>query len=189
MNTTQHKDRTKTLLKKGVYIGALATIIGTLGKMSGKRLLPSMSIGLITALGATTLISSPAHAISESSVQAYASAMSNAANSKNIGQVARLVSNEAIISLTRNGKTANLDKNNYLQLLQTSWAKSTNYHYDIAISDIIVSGNQARAQVITTETWLEDGKPVKLITTSRVTLSSVGGSAVLLRSVSQVAIN
>lgn len=189
MKQKQHSHRTKNLLKKGASIGALTAIIGTLGKISGRRLMPSMGIGLITALGATALITSPAYALSESSVQAYANAMNAAANSKNIGQISRLISDEAIIQLTRNGKTANLDKNGYLQQLQKSWAKSTNYHYSISISDIVVAGNQARAQVITTETWTEDGRPVKLVTTSRATLSSVGGNAVLLRSVSQVTIN
>lgn len=183
------KNDKKTYLKTGMKIGAFATAIAAVTKLPMNKVSRSMGLGLMAALGAATLISAPAHAISESSVQAYAAAMNQAANSQNIGQISRLISDEVIISLTRNGKTANLDKNGYLQLLQKSWAKSDNYRYNIGISDVVITGNQARAQVETTETWTENGKPVKLITTSRATLSESGSNAVLIRSVSQVTIN
>ena len=183
------KNNKKTYLKTGMKIGAFATAIAAITKLSMNKVSRSMGLGLVAALGAATLISAPAHAISEASVQAYAAAMNQAANSQNIGQISRLISDEVIISLTRNRKTANLDKNGYLQLRQKIWAKSTNYRYNIRISDVVIAGNQARAQVVTTETWIENDKPVKLITTSRATLSESGSNAVLLRSVSQVTIN
>lgn len=181
--------KNKPLFNKSIKIGALAATISAIGKLSGKSLAQSMSLGLITALGASVFISAPAHALSESSVQSYASAMTQAANSQNIGQISQLIADEAIISVTRAGKTANLDKHGYLQLLQKNWAKSKNYRYDIRISDVLVTGNQARAQFIATETWTEDGKSVKIVTTSRATLSQSGANAVLLRSVSQVSID
>lgn len=182
------KNNTKIHLKTGIKI-AFITAVAVITKFSMSKISHSMGFGLVAVLGVCTLVGVPAYAISESSVQAYATAMNQAANSQNIGKISQLISDDAIISLTRNGKTANLNKNGYLQLLQKSWAKSTDYHYKIRLSDIIVAGNQARAQGITTETWMENDKPVKLVTTSKVTLSESGKNAVLLRSVSQVAIN
>lgn len=182
------KQRPTGRLKTALKVGALTAVIGTLGKLTGNRLSRSLGVGLAVAIGVTA-ISTQAHAISDASIKSYAAAMNSAANSQNIGQISRLISDEVIISMTRNGKTANLDKNAYLQLLQKSWAKSKNYRYHIAISDVVITGNQARAQVVTTETWLEEGKPVKITTTSRATLSDAGENAVLLRSVSQVVID
>lgn len=184
---TQHNK--KHLIKKGMAVGALTAAIGAAGKLTGKPLSHSVGLGLALALGASTFISAPAYAISESSVQAYAAAMNQAANSQNIGQISRLIADDAIIKMTRNGNSADLSKTAYLQYLQKSWAKSKNYRYDIRISDVVLVGGQARAQVVTTETWTEDGNPVRLVTTSKVTLTESGASTVLLRSSAQVVIN
>ncbi len=126
--------------------------------------------------------------ITESSVQSYASAMKQAANSKNVSQIANLVADDALISLSRKGKTTSLDKQAYLKLLQDSWATTTNYHYDINITNVVTSGEQAKADVNTIETWTKDGKQTTLSTAARATLKSGASNAVLLRAVAQVTI-
>jgi len=156
---------------------------------SAKRALYGMSIVTAGALAATTMMSAQAAPITESAVTGYASAMKNAANSQNIAQVATLVSDDALISLSRKGKTTSLDKDAYLKLLQRSWEQTQNYRYDISISNIVTSGDQAKADVKTVETWTRDGQNVSFVTSSRVTLASGSGNAVLLRAVSQVTIN
>ena len=127
-------------------------------------------------------------AINEAAVQNYATQMKQAANSKNVSKVSSLVADEALISLSRRGKTTSLDKSAYLKLLQDSWSKSTNYSYDISISNIVISGEQAKADVKTVETWVRDGQQRTMSTTSRATLKSDNNNAVLLRAVSQVTI-
>ncbi len=140
-------------------------------------------------IASSILLASPAYAISEASVMNFANAMNRAANSQNIGQISRLIDDNAVISLTKQNKTMTLDKNGYLQLLQKSWANSTNYQYQIHISDIVISGGQARAQVSTTESWIKDGKKVTLNSNARTTLGDAGNDAVLLRSVMQITVN
>lgn len=127
-------------------------------------------------------------AINEAAVQNYATQMKQAANSKNVSKVSSLVADEALISLSRRGKTTSLDKSAYLKLLQDSWSKSSNYSYDISISNIVISGEQAKADVKTVETWVKDGEQRTMSTTSRATLKSDNNNAVLLRAVSQVTI-
>lgn len=127
-------------------------------------------------------------AISEAAVQSYAAQMKQAANSKNVNKVSSLVADEALISLSRRGKTTSLDKAAYLKLLQDSWAKSSNYTYDISIANVVISGEQAKADVKTVETWVKDGQQRTMSTTSRATLKSDNNNAVLLRAVSQVTI-
>lgn len=182
---TQHNNL-KTFIKKGIVINTLNAAIHTIAP-SHQRWYYALGFGL--ALGGLAFTSVSAHAMSESSVQAYVVAMNQAANSQNIGQISRLIADDAIIKMTRNGVSADLGKTAYLQHLQKSWAKATGYHYDIRISDIVVMGNRASAQVVTTESWTEDGVAVKLITTSKITLSESGSNAILLRSSSQVVIN
>lgn len=126
--------------------------------------------------------------INEAAVQNYAAQMKQAANSKNVSKVSSLVADEALISLSRRGKTTSLDKSAYLKLLQDSWSKSSNYSYDISISNIVISGEQAKADVKTVETWVRDGQQRTMSTTSRATLKSDNNNAVLLRAVSQVTI-
>ena len=184
------KHHTRNMLKKTATASVLTAALGTLGKLTGKPLGKGLSLGLfVGALGVQTLITAPAYAISESDITRFATNMSQAAKSQNIAQISRLIADDAIISLSRNGKTTSLDKEGYLQLLQKSWAKASNYRYHIDVTNIVVAGNQARAQIITTETWTQDGKPVTIKTVSRATLSQVGNNAVLLRSVGQVTVD
>src|SRR5699024_8878290 len=97
-------------------------------------------------------------AINEAAVQNYATQMKQAANSKNVSKVSNLVAEEALISLSRRGRTTSLDKAAYLKLLQDSWSKSSNYSYDISISNVVITGEQAKADVKTVETWVKDGQ-------------------------------
>ena len=127
-------------------------------------------------------------AINEAAVQNYATQMKQAANSKNVSKVSNLVADEALISLSRRGRTTSLDKAAYLKLLQDSWSKSSNYSYDISISNVVITGEQAKADVKTVETWVKDGQQRTMSTTSRATLKSDDNNAVLLRAVSQVTI-
>lgn len=127
-------------------------------------------------------------AINEAAVQNYATQMKQAANSKNVSKVSNLVADEALISLSRRGRTTSLDKAAYLKLLQDSWSKSSNYGYDISISNVVITGEQAKADVKTVETWVKDGQQRTMSTTSRATLKSDNNNAVLLRAVSQVTI-
>lgn len=136
----------------------------------------------------TTVMTAPAYAMSESAVQRFASHLNSAANAQNIGMVSRVIDDNAVISLTRKGSTITLDKNGYLQLLQKSWAGASDYRYDIHITDIVITGNQARANVITTESWMKDGRRITFKARSRATLSYVGGNAMLLRAVSHVTV-
>ncbi|OOS07762.1 protein of unknown function [Moraxella cuniculi DSM 21768] len=184
------KSGTRNFFKKAAAASVLTGTLGLVGKLAGKPISKGLSLGLfVGALGVQSLITTNAYAISESDINRYASAISSAANAQNIAQVSRLIADDAIISLSRNGKTSSLDKEGYLQLLQKSWAKSTGYQYRIDISDIVTTGNQARAQVVTTETWTQDGKPITVKTVSRATLSQTGNNTVLLRSVAQVTID
>lgn len=152
-------------------------------------LIKSASITAVAALASTAAISAQAATMSQSLVQNYASSMKTAANNKSISQVARLVSDDALISLSRKGKSTSLDKDAYLKLLQDSWNQTSNYRYDISIDNIVITGDQAKANVNTTESWVKDGNNVSFVTTSRVTLTLSTGNAVLLRAVSQVTIN
>ena len=156
---------------------------------TAKRSLHRMGVLSAGALAATAMMSAQAAPITESAVTGYANAMKSAANSQNIGQVATLVSDDALISLSRKGKTTSLDKDAYLKLLQSSWGQTQGYRYDITVNNVVIAGDQAKADVKTIETWTKDGQQVSFVTSSRVTLTSNAGNAVLLRAVSQVTIN
>ena len=162
-------------------------------KLWGKGLLAllmkSASVTAIMAAASTMTISAQAATMTESLVQNYVAAMKSAANSQNTNQVARLVSDDALISMSRKGKSTSLDKDAYLKLLQNSWSNTSNYRYDINVDNIVITGEQAKANVTTNESWVKDGQKVSFVTTSRVTLTLSTGNAVLLRAVSQVAIN
>lgn len=152
-----------------------------------KNKLNKIGLGL---LGAGLFIHTSAYAINETQTQNFARLMSVSANQQNIGQIAGLIDDNAVISLTRQNKTTTLDKNAYLQLLQKGWAESKGYHYHIQVNDVVISGDQAKAQVIITETWTnKDGKKVTLKSNSRATLVQSGNNAILLRMVSQVSVN
>jgi hypothetical protein len=152
-------------------------------------LLKSASMTAIVATASIMSISAQAATMTEALVQNYAAAMKASANSQNINQVARLVSDDALISMSRKGKSTSLDKEAYLKLLQSSWNNTSNYRYDISVDNVVISGGQAKANVTTNESWVKDGQQVSFVTTSRVTLALSTGNAVLLRAVSQVAIN
>ena len=172
-------------MKKRWETGLLALLIKSTSIITVK----SISIVTIAVVASSFAISAQAATMTDSLVQNYASAMKSAANSKNISQVARLVSDDALISLSRKGKSTSLDKEAYLKLLQTGWNQTSNYRYEISINNIVTTGEQAKANVTTTESWVKDGQNVSFVTNSRVTLTVATGNAVLLRAVSQVTID
>lgn len=144
------------------------------------------AMGLASAVAVTT----PAYAqITESAIIAYAQDMQKAANARNIGHIARLLSDDIVVSLSRQGKgTATMDKSGYLDLLQKSWTQADNYRYTIEINNIVITGDTAKAQVLTTETWTKNNKSTKITTSSRATFAINEGRVLLLRSVSQVTV-
>lgn len=152
-------------------------------------LIKSTSVAVAVAAVSTISVTAQAATMTEDLVQNYIAAMKSSANSRNINQVARLVSDDALISLSRKGKSTSLDKDAYLKLLQSSWNDTSNYNYDISVDNIVVTGTQAKANVTTNESWVKNGQRVSFVTTSRVTLTLATGNAVLLRAVSQVTIN
>ena len=152
-------------------------------------LIKGAGVAAVVAIASTVSISAQAAPMTEALVQNYASAMKSSANSRNVSQVARLVSDDALISLSRKGKSTSLDKDAYLKLLQNSWNDTSNYRYDISVDNIVITGEQAKANVTTNESWVKDGQTVSFVTTSRVTLTLSTGNAVLLRAVSQITIN
>lgn len=170
--------------KTAVALGVGAGVWQGIKKLSKTGIRPAALAGI---LGLTT-ITAPAYAMSEQTVRSFASMMSAAANSQNIGSVSRLIDDNAVISLTRKNNTVTLDKNAYLQLLQKSWAGVSDYRYDITITDVVVTGNQARANLVMRESWIKDGKRIVFTTQSRATFSESSGNVVLLRAVSQATI-
>lgn len=176
-----------TVMKKSTVLFATSCILAVVygSKKWLKKPVFSKALGV---LGVAVVATAPAYAISEQSMQAYAVAMKASANAQNIGQIGKLIDDGAVIAISRHGKTSTLDKNAYLQLLQKAWAGSTNYHYDIKISDIVVAGDQVRAVVDTVESWEKDGKKTTVNTTSKATLVQAGSDMILLRAVSQIAI-
>lgn len=152
-------------------------------------LIKSTSVAVVVAAVSTISVTAQAATMTEDLVQNYISAMKSSANSRNINQVSRLVSDDALISLSRKGKSTSLDKDAYLKLLQSSWNDTSNYNYDISVDNIVITGTQAKANVTTNESWTKNGQRVNFVTTSRVTLTLATGNAVLLRAVSQVTIN
>ena len=144
-------------------------------------------VAIVAAAGFGTSAAQAA-TITEATVQNYAAVMKQAANSQNINQVSNLVADEALISLSRRGKTTSLDKPAYLKLLQDSWSGANNYSYDISISNVVISGDQAKADVRTTESWLKGGRQTTITTSSRATLKADTNNAILLRAVAQVTI-
>lgn len=126
--------------------------------------------------------------ISEGDIEQFAQQMHQSANSKSIAQVSRLISDDALISISRRGATSTLDKSSYLNLLQTNWAKATDYHYTIRINNVISTGNQAKADIVTTEVITENGKMLNMTTTSRATFSQTPKGLVLSRAISQLTI-
>ena len=73
-------------------------------------LMKSASVTAIVAAASTMTISAQAATMTEALVQNYATAMKSAANSQSLNQVARLVSDDALISMSRKGKSTRHDK-------------------------------------------------------------------------------
>ena len=151
--------------------------------------LKGATAGALVAAVSAVSVSAQAASMTEDLVQNYADAMRSAANSQDINKVSALVSDEALISLSRKGKSTSLDKDGYLKLLQRSWNQTSDYQYNISVDNVVTSGSQAKANVNTVERWVKDGKNVSFVTSSRVTLTLATGNAVLLRAVSQVTID
>lgn len=156
--------------------------------LTAKQMLKYALIGSVATAGIGLMsVTAQAAAPNQADVNRYASAMKQAANSKNISGVSRLIDNDAIIIINRNGQ-ANLNKDAYLKLLQKSWQSSSNYHYDIDVQDVVIVGDEAKAIIKTVERFEKDGQPVLHTTISRTTLSLVNNSPTLLKAVSQVSI-
>lgn len=176
-----------TLMKKFTALLAVGTTLA--GVYGSKKWLKKPVFGqVLGTLAMAVVATAPAYAITPETAQSYAVAMKASANAQNIGQIAKLIDDGAVISITRQGKTSTLDKDAYLQLLQKSWAGATNYRYDITMSDVVIVDNQARAVVNTVESWEKDGKKISLNTSSKATLVQLGDNAILLRAVSQIAV-
>lgn len=126
--------------------------------------------------------------INDAQLQQFSAAMTAAANAKNINQISRLVADDALISVSRKGKTSTLNKSTYLNLLQNNWSKATQYRYSMDISNVVHVGEQAKADVVTTEIIVEPTQSIRLVTTSRATLSEIDNRIVLSRAISQLAI-
>ncbi|WP_230657678.1 DUF4440 domain-containing protein [Psychrobacter sp. I-STPA10] len=160
-------------------------------KFLSAQLLRKVITGAVLAAPLVFFVSTASHAagIDEASVQSYAAAMKQAANSKNIAKVGSLVSDgDVIIRLNRNKIETVLDKAKYLQLLQSSWDQTTNYRYDISVSNIVISGNLAIADVYTVESWVKDGQPKTVKTSATVKLVNEDGKAKLFRAVAKVTV-
>lgn len=172
--------RAKLLDKRPVGKRLAGSVLGRALKYAFIGSVAGAGIGLMTT-------TAQAAAPSKADVNQYAAAMKQAANSKNIGAVGRLIADDAIIVINRNGQ-ANLNKDAYLKLLQKSWQSSNNYRYDINVQDVIIAGDEAKATIKTVERFEKDGKPVTHTTISRTTFSLVNNNATLLKAVSQVTI-
>lgn len=164
--------------------------LAILGSIKYRHKLKGLLMGSAVAVGTLASVQASA-AIDETAVHNFAAAIEKAANAKNINQIARLIGDDAIISMSRQGRgTTTLYKSDYLQLLQKSWTESTGYRFNIQIQNIVIAGDIAKVQMITTETWQNSNdKPVTLITTSRANIGMSGSQAVLLHSVAQVTLN
>lgn len=174
-------------MKKFTALLAIGTTLA--GVYGSKKWLKKPAFGkVLGTLAMAVVATAPAHAITPETAQSYAVAMKASANAQNIGQIAKLIDDNAVISISRQGKTSTLDKTAYLQLLQKAWAGSTNYRYDITVSDAVVAGDQVRATVNTVESWEKDGKKVVINISSKATLVQAGSDVILLRAVSQVAV-
>lgn len=135
-------------------------------------------IAIITAV---LLFSTRANAqVSENMVQNYAAQMQSAAKSKDINKIAAFISDDALISIQKDGTNASLDKAGYLALLKQSFGQP-NHRFEMDIDDIVVFDGGARAQVLTRESWGGGG----LDTKARATFSQQGNKAVITRLIIQ----
>ncbi len=147
-----------------------------------------LAVAMASTLALSAMIGNAQAEVNVADVQGCAEMMKQAANNKNMEQVAKLIADDAIISITRNGKSGTMDKKTYLQRLKDNWQKSSEYNYNIKVDNVVTMGEQAKADLSTVETFTKDGKSVKLVTNSRATLTSGADNAVLLKLVSQITI-
>ncbi len=144
---------------------------------------PTKIIFATLALG--LFVHSQANAqIQPADINKYASAMKQSANNRDLNKVAEMIADDVIIKITRNGKSATLNKTEYLKRLQKNWQISNNYSYNIQVSDVIASGDHVKANIITQEVIGNN----TYVTNSRATLSENNNKAVLLKAVSQVTV-
>ena len=152
-----------------------------------KQVKSKLWLGLVIATSLTVPTLANAE-ITQRDIDNYGTAMAAAANAKSISRVASLVADDALISVSRKGKTTTLNKSNYLNLLQNNWSKATRYGYDIQLNNVVFSGNHAKADAITTEVIVENNLTTRLVTTSRITFAESGNSVLLSRAISQLVI-
>ncbi len=152
-----------------------------------KQVRSKLWLGLVIATSLTVPTLANAE-ITQRDIDNYGTAMAAAANAKSISRVASLVADDALISVSRKGKTTTLNKSNYLNLLQNNWSKATRYGYDIQLNNVVSSGNHAKADAITTEVIVENNLTTRLVTTSRITFAESGNSVLLSRAISQLVI-
>lgn len=152
-----------------------------------KQVKSKLWLGLVMATSLTVPTLANAE-ITQRDIDNYGAAMASAANAKSISRVASLVADDALISVSRKGKTTTLNKSNYLNLLQNNWSKATRYGYDIQLNNVVISGNRAKADAITTEVIVENNVTTRLVTTSRITFAESGNSVLLSRAISQLVI-
>lgn len=182
MKTMRILFRSLAPLSKNHTANSVPPFYLNIAKRTAKTTLCLTSAGLLS-------FSAYAADITQAQVLGYANAMTAAANAKDVDAVASLVTDDAIISITRNGKKATLDKPGYLTLLQNSWSDSNQYRYQIKINNIVTTGDQAKANVVTNEVYNKSGSQVTFVTNSRTTFVLQGDKVKLLRAVSQVSIN
>ncbi len=147
-----------------------------------------LAVVMASTLAISAMMNTAQAEVKVADVQGCAKMMKQAANNKDMEQVAKLIADDAIISITRNGKSGTMDKKTYLQRLKDNWQNSSEYSYNISVDNVVTMGEQAKADLSTVETFTKDGKSVKLVTNSRATLTSGTDNAVLLKLVSQVTI-
>ncbi len=159
----------------------------TIKQIFAKTKTPTKIIFATLALG--LFIHSQATAkIQATDINHYASVMKQSANNRDLNKIADMIADDVIIKITRNGKSATLNKAEYLKRLQKNWQISDNYSYNIQVSDIVTSGDHVKANIITQEVIGKNGQTAIYVTKSRATLTESGNKAVLLKAVSQVSV-
>lgn len=121
----------------------------------------------------------------QSLAQDYATAIAQAANDQNLASLSVLIDDNAVILFNKDGASASLDKQGYLDLLANSWSGAQHYRYKITLGDILPTQDGIRMSITTTESWQKEGKKYTFVTQSRATMRIVAGRVLLVRAVSQ----
>ncbi len=137
---------------------------------------------------ASSLIVPIAHADINLQVQQYVENVEQASNDKDINRLSSLIADNAMIKVDRNNKSAILNKNGYLQQVQTNWHTTSNYNYTIKVDNVINSGNNIKATMTSTESFTKGDKNTTYVTKSQLTLANSHGTLLLIKAVSDVAI-